>query len=137
MDMFKRQDYVHSLIDYCRQVNFRMIDLYIEAGMDVIAIVDPLVSQISPKHFNLFLADAFKKDFEYIREKGSLSSFFVCGDATKSIEVMCQTNPDSISIDENVNLAAAKQITDRYNIDYLYAVRYSVGQHEVCGGYPG
>ena len=29
---------------------------------------------------------------------------------------MCQTNPDSISVDENVNLLAAKAITDRYNI---------------------
>jgi len=116
MDMFKRQDYLHSLIEYCTQVCIRMSDLYLDAGMDVIAVVDPLVSQISPKHFNLFLSESFKKTFDHIRECGGLSSFFVCGDATKSIEVMCQTNPDSISIDENVNLATAKQISDRYNI---------------------
>jgi uroporphyrinogen decarboxylase len=29
---------------------------------------------------------------------------------------MCQTAPDSISVDENVNLAAAKAITDKYNV---------------------
>ena len=29
---------------------------------------------------------------------------------------MCQTNPDSISVDENVNLLAAKAISDKYNI---------------------
>ena len=29
---------------------------------------------------------------------------------------MCQTGPDSISIDENIDLAGAKEITDRYNI---------------------
>lgn len=29
---------------------------------------------------------------------------------------MCQTGPDSISIDENVSLPAAKTITDKYNI---------------------
>jgi uroporphyrinogen decarboxylase len=45
-----------------------------------------------------------------------LSSFFVCGDATKSIEAMCQTSPDNISIDENVDILKAKEITDRYNI---------------------
>ena len=27
-----------------------MSKMYIEAGMDVIAVVDPLVSQVSPKH---------------------------------------------------------------------------------------
>lgn len=29
---------------------------------------------------------------------------------------MCQTGPDSISIDENVDLLAAKAITDKYNV---------------------
>jgi uroporphyrinogen decarboxylase len=29
---------------------------------------------------------------------------------------MCKTNPDSISIDENVDLLAAKAITDKYNV---------------------
>jgi uroporphyrinogen decarboxylase len=41
---------------------------------------------------------------------------FVCGDATKNIEIMCQTAPDSICVDENIIMATAKQITDRYNI---------------------
>ena len=58
----------------------------------------------------------FKKLFDHIRELGALSSFFVCGDATRNIEVMCQTGPDSISIDENVDLLAAKAITDKYNV---------------------
>lgn len=116
MDIFKRQDYLKSLFDYCRAVCFRMIDLYVDAGMDVIGVVDPLVSQVSPKHFNQYLAAPYTEIFEYIQQKGAISSFFVCGDATKSIEVMCQTHPDSISVDENVSMAAAKAITDRYNI---------------------
>jgi hypothetical protein len=40
----------------------------------------------------------------------------VCGDATRNIEPMCQTRPDCISIDENVDMAAAKAITDQHNI---------------------
>ncbi|MEG2455217.1 MAG: uroporphyrinogen decarboxylase family protein [Oscillospiraceae bacterium] len=58
----------------------------------------------------------FKALFDHVREKGAFSSFFVCGDATRNIEVMCQTGPDSISVDENVNLLQAKSITDRYNV---------------------
>ncbi|MHC1770629.1 MAG: uroporphyrinogen decarboxylase family protein [Flexilinea sp.] len=116
MDIFKRKEYLEKLITYCTDVNRRMIDLYVDAGMDVIAIVDPLVSQISPKHFIQLFSEPYTSLFTHIREKGAISSFFVCGDATKSIEVMCQTNPDNISVDENVNLVAAKEITDRYNI---------------------
>lgn len=116
LDMVDHEDYLHELIAYSGRVARRMIDYYIEAGMDVIALVDPLVSQISPRHFKRFLSKAFTELFDYTRAGGVFSSFFVCGDATKNIEVMCQTNPDSIAIDENIDMAAAKAITDRYNI---------------------
>jgi len=116
MDMFDDDQYVKDLLGFCLAVAKRMVDLYVEAGMDVIAVVDPLVSQISPAHFEEFLHDPFSELFSYVREKGAYSSFFVCGDATKNIEVMCKTNPDSISVDENVDIVAAKNITDKYNI---------------------
>ncbi len=116
MDMFDDDAFVHDLLAYCAEVNIRVADMYLDAGMDVIAVVDPLVSQVSAAHFEEFLTAPFKAIFDHIREKGGFSSFFVCGDATRNIEVMCQTGPDSISIDENVDLLAAKAITDRYNI---------------------
>ncbi len=116
MDMFDDEEFVAGLLDYCARVGMRMADYMIEAGMDVIAVVDPLISQISSAHFKEFMAAPFTALFDYVRSKGAFSSFFVCGDATRNIEVMCQTGPDSISVDENVDLKAAKVITDRYNI---------------------
>jgi uroporphyrinogen decarboxylase len=94
----------------------RMAKLYADAGMDIIAVVDPMISQISVAHFEQFMQEPFTKLFDHIRSLKALSAFFVCGDATRNIESMCKTRPDSISIDENVNLAAAKAITDRYGI---------------------
>jgi uroporphyrinogen decarboxylase len=94
----------------------RMAEMYTGAGMDVVAVVDPMISQISSGHFERFMAQPFTQLFDHIRSMNALSAFFVCGDATRNIESMCKTRPDSISIDENVNLAAAKKIADRYNI---------------------
>jgi len=116
MDMFDQPAFLSDLLAYAVDVVKRMAALYMEAGMDVIAVVDPLVSQISARHFQKLLSAGYQDIFTFIREQGAFSSFFVCGDATKNIEVMCQTDPDSISIDENIDLAAAKAITDRYNI---------------------
>jgi uroporphyrinogen decarboxylase len=116
MDMIDHVDYVHALLAYSAEVAKRISEFYIQAGMDVIAVVDPVVSQISPRHFKKFMDEPFKNIFSYLRQQGVYSSFFVCGDATKNIEVMCHTAPDSISVDENIDLVAAKQITDRYNI---------------------
>ena len=116
MDMVADPEYVKKLVGYCSQVAIEMARMYIDAGMDVIAVVDPLVSQISPKHIEKLLSDGFKAVFDYCRSRGVLSCFFVCGNATKQIEVMCKMGPDGISIDENVNMPEAKKITDAYNI---------------------
>lgn len=115
-DMFDFEEEVESLFAFCNRVCMKMADYYIEAGMDVIAIVDPLISQISTAHFEQYMTEPYTELFARIREQGAFSSFFVCGDATRNVEVMCQTNPDSISVDENVNLLAAKEITDKYNV---------------------
>lgn len=116
MDMIMEPDYTKDLLDFCGQVAIRMAGMYIDAGCDVIAVVDPLISQVSPKHIKKVMMDTFKGVFDYIRSRDVFSCFFVCGNATKQIEVMCEMGPDGISIDENVNLPAAKEITDRYNI---------------------
>ncbi len=116
MDMYDDEEAVKKFLSYCVAVAMKMADYYIEAGMDVIAVVDPLISQISSDHFEQFMYEPFTELFDHIREAGAYSSFFVCGDATRNIEIMCKTGPDSISIDENVDLLAAKKITDSYNV---------------------
>ncbi|MEA4986627.1 MAG: uroporphyrinogen decarboxylase family protein [Anaerovorax sp.] len=116
MDMIKDTKYVKDLMSFCGMVACKMSELYIDAGMDVIAVVDPLVSQVSPKHIEKLLADSFTGVFDYIRSRNAFSSFFVCGNATKQIESMCKMGPDGVSVDENVDLAVAKVITDQYNI---------------------
>lgn len=116
MDLYDDEEYVAQLLDFCVEVANAMSQMFLDAGMDVIAVVDPLVSQVSSAHFEEFLSAPFTKVFDFIREKGGLSSFFVCGDATRNIDVMCQTKPDSISIDENVDIVVAKAITDKYDV---------------------
>ncbi len=117
MDMFDDEDYVKELLAFCTECSKRMIDMFVDAGMDVLAVVDPLVSQISAAHFEEFLSEPFSEIFRYTREeKKVFSSFFVCGNATRNIEVMCETKPDSISVDENVDIIAAKAVCDKYNV---------------------
>ena len=116
MDMMLDQDYVHNLLAYTTQVIKAVSTYLVEAGIDVVAVVDPLISQISAAHFAEFMASPFSELFDHIRLKDTKSSFFVCGNATQNIEPMCKTQPDSISVDENVSLKDAKIITDKYNI---------------------
>lgn len=116
MDMYDNEDSVKALVNYCAEVVQDVAEYYIEAGCDIIAAVDPLVSQISPDMFETFLTEPYTKFFNFVRSKGAPSSFFVCGDATKNITPMCETHPDCIAIDENVSIVDAKKITDSYGI---------------------
>ena len=116
MDMYDDEDGVKALVAYCEEVVREVAEYYIEAGCDIIAAVDPLVSQISPDMFETFLSGPYTKFFASMREKGMPSSFFVCGDATKNIEPMCLTKPDCIAIDENVDIVEAKKLTDAHGI---------------------
>jgi len=116
MDMYDDEEYVDALLSYAADVAIAMADYYIDAGMDVIGAVDPLVSQISPDTFSQFLIKPYKRFFDHVRSCGVFSSFFVCGDATKNLEGMCLTDPDCLSIDENIDLVAAKEVTDKYNV---------------------
>lgn len=116
INMRKTPDYVHALMDYAVKNAYQMIDFYAEAGADVIAPVDPVVSQVSVSDFQTFLSEPYTRIFEYIRKKGLQSSFFVCGNAVNVLEEMCKTRPDAISVDENIPMTTAKAITDRYNV---------------------
>jgi len=116
MDLVKDPGYVADLMGYTTRVSQAMADLYTDAGMDIIAIVDPLVSQISPRHFEVLLNPSFREIFSHIRGRETLSALFVCGDATKNMEEMCKTGPDAIFVDENVEMVFAKQVADRFNI---------------------
>lgn len=115
-DARQRPEYVKELMNYVTELGLQMADIYLDEGVDVITPTDPVVSQISPAHFKEFVFDPYKKIFDHIRSRKKFSSFFVCGNATHIIDLMCQTGPDSISVDENVDIVKAYEITNKHNV---------------------
>ena len=116
--MFEDEQYVHELMAFTKSVSIFMADLYIKNGCDVVAMVDPMTSQIGPDQFRQFVLPAATEIFDFIRSKSSLGSFFVCGYAQQNIEVMCDCKPDNVSIDENIPLDYVKEICLKNNISF-------------------
>jgi uroporphyrinogen decarboxylase len=110
LDMFDKPEEVKALIDYCADIGIKMAELYLEHGADVVAVVDPMTSQISPDHFEEFVTPGVNKVFDGIRERGGLSSIFVCGDVTRNLEIMCRTHADNISVDEQIDMAELRRL---------------------------
>jgi uroporphyrinogen decarboxylase len=118
MKMFEDPAYTRELLSFCSGVTKMMAGLYLDAGCDVIAVVDPMTSQIGPDQFTEFIHEPVSSVFDHIRNRGGLSSFFVCGQAQQNIEVMCKTGPDNISIDENIPLDYVRDVCGHYKISF-------------------
>jgi len=108
--MFEDEKGIKELMDFTKGVGIAMSDYFLKAGCDVIAVVDPMTSQIGPEQFRQFITDPVADIFGFIKRNGGLSSFFVCGYAQQNIEVMCECKPDNISIDENIPLDWVRDI---------------------------
>jgi uroporphyrinogen decarboxylase len=117
-EMFENPEAVHEVIDYAADIAIKAAEIYLDNGADVIAVVDPMVSQISPRHFKAFAAPYCNKVFAAIRALGGYSSLFVCGDVTRNLDNMCQCTADSISVDEQINMAQLAEISEKHKIAF-------------------
>jgi len=118
MMMFDDEDGVKKILDFCAETGKAMSKIFLDAGCDIIAVVDPMTSQIGPEQFEDFCTKPLQKIFDYVRELGKLSSLFVCGHAQKNIEVMSDTRCDNISIDENIPLDYVRDICRAKGISF-------------------
>ncbi len=110
MRMFDDPEEVHRTMDFCRRTAEAMAGYYLDAGCDIVALVDPMTSQIGPDQFTEFVSPHVAPVFDFVRGRGAIGSFFVCGHAQKNIEVMCDTRPENISVDENIPLDYVRDI---------------------------
>ncbi len=108
--MYDEPQKVQEILAFCTRIAQQVAQLYLDHGAGVIGVVDPMTSQISSEHFDEFVKPAVNGVFDYVRQRGGLSSLFVCGDATRNLPNMCQTTCDNVSIDENIDLAALRRL---------------------------
>lgn len=118
MKLFEAPEEVTKVMEFCTEVGKKMSEYFIDAGCDIIAVVDPMTSQIDPQTFESFVTPYCTAIFDYVRSREKLSSFFVCGHAQQNIEAMCDCKPDNVSIDENIPLDFVKEIALKKKISF-------------------
>lgn len=55
-DMVDDPDYLKELMEFAKNVAIATADMYMDTGCDIIALVDPMTSQISPSSFREFVS---------------------------------------------------------------------------------
>lgn len=89
-DVYKNREFAHAVLDYCGKIGTVASEFYAEMGCEVIAIIDPVASQIKSETFKEFVTPYCKPATDVINGAGLTSSFFICGDATKVMVDVCE-----------------------------------------------
>jgi len=111
MQMYDDAEGLQQVINHCAQIGKQVAEAYVRHGADVIAVVDPMTSQISPEHFEQFVTPAVNAVFDHVQSLDASCSMFVCGDATRNLEVMAQTHCNNVAIDEQIPLDKIRDLT--------------------------
>ena len=117
---------VHGLMEFATQVGINTARMFVEAGMEIIAVVDPMTSQISPDSFAEFVLPYMTRVFDAVHDLGKLGTLFVCGNTRNNIEVMCQCHADGLSIDENIPLDYVRDVCSRYGMSFGGNIKLTV-----------
>lgn len=97
-------DLVHSLVGFCEGICLRYAKALEDAGADIIAILEPTATLLSPESFRTFCRGYVQ---DIIRELSPVSVLHVCGDASHLIKEMVATGADGLSLDAPVDLGQA------------------------------
>ena len=117
-DVYKHPDFAAEVCKFAGEVGARSAELYAEMGCDIIANVDPVASQIRPQTFATYVTPNSQAANKVIHDAGKVSSFFICGDATKVMEEVCKIGTHGFAVDEQMNMNFIRDLARKYGLGF-------------------
>ena len=117
-DVYKNPEFAHKVIKFAGEVGAAAAGFYAEMGCDIIAIVDPVASQIKSDTFQEFVTPNSQPAINVINDAGKTSSFLICGDCTKVLEDVCQIGTHGFAIDEQLNMVFVRDLARKYGVGF-------------------
>ena len=117
-DVYKNKAFAHEVIKFAGEVGAIAAGFYADMGCEIVAIVDPVASQIKSATFQEFVTPNAQPAIKVIHNKGATSSFFICGDCTRVMEDVCKIGTHGFAIDEQLNLNFVRDLARKYNVGF-------------------
>ncbi len=104
-------DLVHQTVHFCTDICIRYSRALTEAGADIIVILEPTATFLSPQAFAEFCGAYVR---EVIASPGTAGDavLHICGDTSHILREMCATGACALSLDSPVDLRAAASRVD-------------------------
>ncbi|MCR4427212.1 MAG: uroporphyrinogen decarboxylase family protein [Firmicutes bacterium] len=100
---------VHAVVRFSAGVCRRYALALADAGADIIAVLEPTATFLSPRSFTSFCGDYVKEILDGMKP---IMALHICGNTTHLIREMCATGAEGLSLDSPVNLATVAPIVD-------------------------
>lgn len=107
MNVILNPDLAHKFIEFTTSVIKDYAEALLDAGADVIVVLEPSAVMLSPKQFEEFSGRYFSS---LVRELKSPLLLHICGDTTHLLEKMSETGAIGLSLDSLVDLKEASRI---------------------------
>jgi uroporphyrinogen decarboxylase len=117
-DVYKNKEFAAEVCRFAGEVSALSAGFYAEMGCEIIAIVDPVASQVKSGTFKEFVTPNCGGAIQEIHGKGLTSCFFICGDCVKVLEDVCDVGTHAFAIDEQVNMNFARDVARRRGMGF-------------------
>lgn len=117
-DVYKNKDFAHEVCNFAGQVGALSAKFYANMGCEIIAIVDPVASQIRPQVFKDYVTSNAQPAIKEIHGRGLTSCFFICGDCTKVMEEVCTLGTHGFAIDEQLNMNFVRDMALKHKVGF-------------------
>jgi len=117
-DVYKKKEFAHEVIKFAGEVGAVAAKFYADMGCDIVAIVDPVASQIKSETFKEYVTPNCQAAIKAIHDAGKTSSFFICGDCTKVLEDVCTIGTHGFAIDEQLNLVFVRDLARKHGVGF-------------------
>lgn len=117
-DVYKKKEFAHEVLKFAGEVAAASAQFYADMGCEIIAIVDPVASQIKAATFREFVTPNTQPAIKVIHNAGRTSSFFICGDCTKVLEEVCTIGTHGFAIDEQLNLLHVRDMALKHRVGF-------------------
>lgn len=90
---------LHALTEYCNGIIKDYAQLLIEAGAQIICVLEPSASMLGPDHFLDFSGNYVKELADLCSQKGIATVYHICGNTMHLIENMVKSGVNGLSLD--------------------------------------
>jgi len=90
---------LHALTEYCNGIIKDYTQLLIEAGAQIICVLEPSASMLGPDHFLDFSGNYVKELADLCSQKGIATVYHICGNTMHLIENMVKSGVNGLSLD--------------------------------------